>query len=363
LKIGFLGWLALMGGSVSLLRAAGKGRRGWEVACLILLACLPPLWLCIEGGFHPEDLLAMGLAIAALSLALRDRWLIAGIMIAFAILSQQFALLVAVPLLFVAPAGRRVVYAASTGAVLAIATTVLYALSSSSAVHAVFLGTGNTGGIGGAVVSELGLHGTTELLISRILPLVLAALIAVLAVRRLGSVCLQPVVLLSLIAVSLALRLVFEQQLFGYYFMALSVALLLLDVSRGHIRASVLAWFALASLVALIGLGSTALDLLRAVPPGTAMVILPVSVIVLALFLILRTLLRGFDVIAIGIWVSYLIAALLVWNTTDVFGQPPIWFWQLALVPSGIALAASPLVARLLGGERLWQARPQTPSM
>ena len=56
------------------------------------------------------------------------------------------------------------------------------------------------------------------------------------------------------------LLVIFEQQMFGYYFMALSVSLLLLDVVRGHIRGSLVAWLATVSMVYLFG--STALDLL-----------------------------------------------------------------------------------------------------
>ena len=111
-----------------------------------------------------------------------------------------------------------------------------------SAEHAIVFGTGNTGGIGGSVIWQLGLHGLPLLLLSRIMPIVLAALITWAVGRRLGPRAFEPVVMLSLIAVSLSLRLVFEQQIFEYYFMALSVALVLLDVVRGHIRGSLVAW-------------------------------------------------------------------------------------------------------------------------
>ena len=112
--IGCLGWLALMGGVVAWLRGVGAGGApagspppwcSWPAS--------PPVWLCVQSYFHPQDLLAMGLCLGALACALRDRWIGAGILVALAVLSQQFALLVAAPLLVLAPGRRRVSYAAA----------------------------------------------------------------------------------------------------------------------------------------------------------------------------------------------------------------------------------------------------------
>ena len=64
--------------------------------------------------------------------------------------------------------------------------------------------------------------------------------------------------LISLVATSLALRLVFEQNIFGYYFMALCVTLVLLDVISGRIRGELVAWLALITLVSRsLGVSST----------------------------------------------------------------------------------------------------------
>ena len=65
------------------------------------------------------------------------------------------------------------------------------------------------------------------------------------ALRRLGPSALDPVPLLSLIATCLSLRLVFEENLFGYYFMALAVSLILLDVIGGRLRWELLVWIGL----------------------------------------------------------------------------------------------------------------------
>ena len=63
LRVGYVGWLALLGGIVSFLRASGRGRCGWEPATLLAAARLPPVWSRLVEYFHPQDLVAMGLAL------------------------------------------------------------------------------------------------------------------------------------------------------------------------------------------------------------------------------------------------------------------------------------------------------------
>ena len=60
--LGYLGWLVLLGGVVALLRATGRGRCGWEVATVMVLGCMPPILFDLQEFFHPEDLMAMGMA-------------------------------------------------------------------------------------------------------------------------------------------------------------------------------------------------------------------------------------------------------------------------------------------------------------
>lgn len=69
IKIAYVGWLALLAGVVYFLRSVGRGRRGWEPATVVLIACIPPVWMCIAATFHPQDLIATGLALAALGSA------------------------------------------------------------------------------------------------------------------------------------------------------------------------------------------------------------------------------------------------------------------------------------------------------
>ena len=105
-QIGFLGWFALLGGAVGFprRRARTPPLGAHDVA---VLACVPTVGACLQSTFHPEDLLALGLALAAVATAIRDRWGWSGLLIGLAVMSQQYATLVAVPLFFLAPRGRR----------------------------------------------------------------------------------------------------------------------------------------------------------------------------------------------------------------------------------------------------------------
>ena len=110
LRTGYVAGLFLLVGLILLLRATVRGRTGWEPAGLVLVACVPPVWFCIEMYAHPQDVVALGFALAAMACALRNRWVWAGILIALAVLTQQYTLLVAIPLLVVAPSARRLPY-------------------------------------------------------------------------------------------------------------------------------------------------------------------------------------------------------------------------------------------------------------
>ena len=333
-NIGYVTWLALLGGMIAFLRAIGRGRRRWEPATLLFVAVLPPVWMCIEHTFHPEDLVAVGFSFAAAAAARKGSWWGAGILVALAVLSQQSALLVAVPLLVLAPANRqRLTYlitaAATTGAVL----LPLVLAGSRGAAHAAVFGTGTTGGVGGTVLWELNLHGTLLVLLSRILPIVLSGFLAWWVVWRLSANgAIEPVVLASLIAVSFGFRLVFEQQLFGYYYMALSVSLVLLSVAERRISASLVAWLATVSLSYNEPFPSRQEDLIT----------LGLVVIAFAL-LAFRGVREGFRWADL-VWAGLLVVAIVTFKGSGLTGEPPTWLWQVLLVPTGLLLAGSPLL-------------------
>ncbi len=346
LRIGYVSWLVLMGGIVSFLRASGRGRCGWEPATLLVVACLPPVWLCVVEYFHPQDLVAMGLALGAMACARRDSWVAAGVLVTFAVLSQQFAVLVAVPLLVLAPATRRRALLAAASATAVVAILLLVTLTSSVAVGLALEGTGNTGGTG-TVLSTLHLHDAVLVICSRGIPIALSFLLAWCVLRRLGAKPeLRPSVLASVVALSLGFRLVFEQALFGYYFMALAVALVLLDVVAGRIRESFVCWLAMVTVVYLVG-PTTSHEVLRRSTWGhdVEMALTPV-VVLLAVLVTARRLGHGGPRRDHLVWIGLLVGVVLAWPSSDdpISSHLPNAFWQVVLVSLGLVLAAKPLL-------------------
>ena len=345
LRTGYLTWIFLMAGAIVLLRAAGRGRSGWEPTALVLLALLPPVWYCVEMYAHPQDIVAMGFALAAMACALRNRWTWAGILIALAVLTQQYALLVAIPLLVVAPTARNQLrFAAAAVITAALITVPLVIVTAGSAARPIFAGSGVSGGIGGTVMWEFHIRvGAPLLLASRLPPLILSLGLAWFVKRRLGQAALQPAVLVSLVAVSLSLRLVFEDNVFSYYFMALAVALVLLDVVRGRIRETLVAWVAMLLLV----YTEPFIFVWRQTWGQDARRWIPVVIMVVALALILRDVLRHSLGRNTAMWAAALVTALVMWpvSSDPLNFQPVTWFWQVVLVGIGVALAAGPLWA------------------
>jgi hypothetical protein len=353
--IGCIGWLALMIGIVLWLRSSGRGRCRWEPATLLVVACLPPVWMCVQSYFHPQDLLAMGLSLAAMACARRGHWVGAGILVAGAIASQQFALLVAAPLLVLAPANRRAPYAAAALAAGALVVLPFLVVSGDAALRAVTIGTGENPSTGGTVLWELHLTGAGVVVVSRILPIVTSIGLSWLVVRRLGQAALRATTLMSVVAFSLGLRLVFEQNLFAYYFMALAVSLVLLDVARGHVRSSLAAWLVVVALVFCFRPGNAFEESVRW--GGRLQSIVPLIVLVPALAAILVRLRRGQIARSLLPWIGVCICALLTWpgHNGPLDPQHVSWLWQPLLVIPGLVLAARPLLADI----RFHEERPQ----
>ena len=350
--VGCVCWLALMAGVIVWLRASGRGRRGWEPLTLIAVAALLPVWMCVQTVFHPQDLLALGLALCALGCARRDRWLAAGVLCALAILSQQFALLVAAPLFVVAPAAKRISLAGAAFVTAAIVVLPLTVMTADHALRAITLGSGDNPSAGGTVLWETHAFGVAAVLLYRVAPIAVSVALSWWVVRRLGLGALQPIPLLSLVAVSLGLRLVFEANLFSYYFMALAVSLALLEVTRGSIRRSVVAWLVVLTLVT-CRLSQFPFGLTKwgAYMQNDA---IPLVIGASAMLAILLYLVRGGDRRNLWPWVA--VAAV------DLFTLVPggnafsaghvIWFWQVVLVVPGILLAAEPLTNSLRRGTK-----------
>jgi len=345
--IGCLTWLALMVGVIAWLRAAGRGHRGWEPITLIVVAGLLPVWMCIQTFFHPQDLLTLGLGLCAMACARRGRWLGAGVLCALAVLSQQFALLIAVPLFVLAPATRKVPFSVAgllTGAIVVVPFAVM---TSGHALRAIALGTGDNPASGGTVLWETHAYGVAGVLLFRVAPIATSVLLSWWVWRRLGPDALQPSALISLVAVSLGLRLVFEANLYSYYFMALAVTLVVLEATKGSIRRSVVAWLAVLTLwICRIGVVPFGVNAWGSYFEND---LLPLFVGGLALIGVLVILIRGGDHRGLWPWLTVAVVDLVTLLPADneISNGELFWFWQVALVVPGIILAAQPLFVKI----------------
>jgi hypothetical protein len=345
LRIGYLSWFALLFGTVSLLMATGRGRTRWEPTVLILIAVASPAEMALVDYFHPQDIVAMGLILGAVACVVRNRWAWAGVLIGFAVVTQQFALLVAAPLLVVAPAPRRLAYlAGGVGAAAVIDVPVIIA-NSGRAVRAVVIGTGYSPSYGGTILWEAYHRGPLFFVTTRFLPIAAAIVVAWWAHERLGTTVLAPVPLLSLIATSLSFRLLFEENLWGYYFTAVAVMLIVLDAVRGQIRGTTLAWLGLVTLAFNrvpspydSNYQSWDLTVQHALPAVLASVAALVIIVDAS-----RRRVRPYLVT----WLVLVTVAFVKLPGLEALSQHtwPVWLWQLILVSTAIVLAAGPLVS------------------
>jgi hypothetical protein len=251
-RFGYVGWIILAIGVVALLRATGRGRRVWEPVCLAAVACTPPVIMCFNEYFHPQDLIAVGLSLAALACVLRNRWISAGILFGLAFTSQQFALLFLVPLICIVSRGAAQRLVVSFLAAVAVIDVPLFIITSGRSLKASLFGTG-VNSKSATLLVQLHISGNLLYALSRGLPLVLCVGIAVWTRRRCGESALDPVPMLSLMAVSLLLRLAFEINLWGYYFMAVSVVLIVIQIIRQRINWWFVVWLALVTYAAIDG--------------------------------------------------------------------------------------------------------------
>ncbi|MGD0055886.1 MAG: hypothetical protein ABSC34_10690, partial [Acidimicrobiales bacterium] len=185
LRIGFVGWLALSIGVVVLLRSGGRGGTVWEPVTLLLLACAPPVAMCLFEFFHPQDLIALGLALGGVAFVRRDRWVLAGVLLGLAIISQQFALLVFAPLLVLVPPRQFIRFVGASVLSIAVVSLPLIVFTSGRAITSVLVGTGESSA-SASILYQTGIYGTPMYIVSRFLPIALAIALAWWADHRLG---------------------------------------------------------------------------------------------------------------------------------------------------------------------------------
>jgi hypothetical protein len=310
---------------------------------LIVLACLPPLWITVSYYFHPQDLVALGFALAAMACAVRDRWAGAGVLVAVAVLSQQFALLAAAPLLVLAPRSRRFRFVAGAAGAAAVIVGPFLMAGSRGVLRAITIGSGDTPSIGGTVMWYLTHQGPAVVLFSRVLPIVLALATAALVSRRFGTAALTPTVVGSLVAFCLSLRLLFEQNFFAYYVLALVVTLILADVVRGNVRGSLVAW--VASLTMVFCVDGYFLRLTSGLHGED---VIPIFVILTAVGLTVHRVLRGrtWSWWSKLLWSAFVVCTVVTWplQANPLLLRAPTWVWQALFAVTGAMLAAGPLL-------------------
>jgi hypothetical protein len=354
IRIGYLAWLALMAGVIAMLRASGRGRCGWEPLTLLLVAVVPPVAMCLTEYFHPQDLLAMGLILFGVARARENKWMWAGVFLGLALATNQFALLAWAPLFMVAPRNQRIRFLAWTVVAAAVIDLPFVILTSGHAIGAVIYSSGSlVSPLGGTLVWETHAHGATLFIVSRVLPPLLALGLGWWAARRLGSRALEAVPLISLVATALTFRLAFESNLWGYYFMPLAVALIVLDVASHRFRRGVVAWvFIYMVRFNPIPWGFTSNGKSWGI---TARLEIPVFIFIICL------LFATFDIMrrrfSVDLLVSLAIAALIVFKIPWTFDENrsvvPTYLYQIVLVFGGGALAISPLVSTIRHS-RVW---------
>jgi len=369
INLSYLVWPVLLTAIIVLVRASGQGHTGWEVVAGLTAGCSPLIFDSFVGFFHPEDILALSLIMLGLAATLNRRWLLAGVWLGLAFTSQQFALLAALPLIFVIPRHARVKYCAWFVVAVAVVDLPLVVATAGRGLRVVLLGSSRVGSqirsFGGTVLWELNLHGVLLFCVARVAPIVAASVLAWWCARRLGPAILEPVSLLSLIGTCLAVRMVFEVNLYGYYFMATGVMLVMLDVAMGRIRGQTFAWLGLTTIAFnpvhdgfYSNLTAWSATLHRAVP------IALIAVGVLAIVIDVAH--RRFQFYK---WLWLVVVTLTVsprlFGGLEVFINTPNWAWQVILSPTALLLLAGPVMSsirtsdqRLIPSASL-QANPQ----
>ena len=348
LRIGFVTWLVLAAGAVSVLRACGRGRSGRQGATLLILATSAPVFACVESFFHPEDLLAMGLVLLAVAGVVTQRPVLAGVLLGVGLLTQLFVVLVFAPVVIVLTARDRGRFGTGLAVALFAVAGPLIVVTSGRVVHAIVMGTSRAGlanvrSAGGTVVFSADLHGVWLFLASRAAPIAATVAISLYAFWRLGERVREPILVVSLVGVCLSTRLVFEVNAFNYYYMAGIVSLVVLDALRGRFSGRT---FALIWLVTLayspIAWGfrfgeHAAGPFLRA--------LLPFAVAVPVVVVVVGDVLRRRPSWYLLVWLGLVVLAFvrIPLPETQYRAVIPSWCWQILLVTPLLYLLSAPL--------------------
>ena len=145
------------------------------------------------------------------------------------------------------------------------------------------------------------------------------------------------------------LRLVFEENMLGYYFMALTVSLVLLDVTRGSIRRSVVRVAGRSRCGDVLSLRLSLRHRRMGCPPaGPAL--LPLAIGAGAVLAIVAGLRQGRGWKDLSPWVCVTLVVLCTQApdaNSFIGGGRVLWLWQLVLTVPALVFAAQPLRAAL----------------
>ena len=246
--IGVVSWLVLAVGALLLLRAAGAASVASQAGLLLFLAFLPAASSAIVQLYHPQDVVSLGLTLAALSQVLERRLLMSGVLFGTALLTKQFALLLLLPALVAAPDRRSRMMLTVTAAAVFGAGILPFLVVDPRATLENLSGFSAGGAVvGQTVLSLVGVHGTVASAVARDAPVVLAVVVCVWAARRPDLHTNRPTTLVALALVCTGSRLVFESVVFPYYLLAASVLVVLLELVARRSPHLSLTWCAAAA--------------------------------------------------------------------------------------------------------------------
>lgn len=334
-RIGYMAWIALLAGVAYLLRGTDRRHTGWEVVTPFLVAVAPPVAMSLTFYFHPQDLLAMGLVLLATGAFIRQRFVLCGVMLGLALTAQQFAVLAAVVLL--ALAGRRLIprMVAAIAGVLVVLDGPFVAVSGLRALKNVALGSSRVGSDiasrGGTVLFSTGIHGIPAFLVARVAPIAAAFLVGLWLRRTRSGEFPSADVVTAAVVVALFLRLVFEVNIFGYYFMATMVGMALIEALRRQIGRDVLAFTGLF----LVAFNPEHVGLISNITPYALTVYYDIPIVVLALgvLALLYGLARRRFSPSLIVWIAVVALAgeSHLWGRYNAVWSLPNWAWQIVL--------------------------------
>ncbi len=243
LNVGLVTWPVLALGALSFLRTTPGSHTRSEWLLLGVLALSPGAVFAFTDYYHPEDLLALGLLLACAGALRRAHYVAVGVLGVLAFASQQNVVLALLVIALALPHARAVRRAALGSILSVLVLEVPLVLWSGPRILSVTLvGTGLTDNPAwGTWMAQLHLAGSSALWISRAGPLLATALLLAWLRRR----PLSALGLLGAFEVVFTARLVFEENLWGYYGLAILTCWTLTGVVRQRLEVGVVVWAAL----------------------------------------------------------------------------------------------------------------------